>query len=413
MTERNIWQADFAKAKNRLSVFCVLMTCAGSGTGFFYFIGNAPYKVKNATRGGTLTRKKNVADASAKYDCVVKKERQGNNMKKWIAMILMAVMMLGLLTACGNTNGAEENPVVTQAPKADISVAVMKGPTAIGMVKLMEENEAGNAANNYSFTVAGTADEIAPKLIKGELQMAAVPCNLASVLYNKTEGQISMLAINTLGVLYIVETGDSIQSVADLKGKTIFSTGKGTTPEYTLRYLLSAAGIDPDKDVTIEFKSEATEIAALLTDADNAVAMLPQPYVTTVMMNNDKVRIALDVTKEWESLTNGASSVVTGVIVAQKSFIEENKAAVDAFLAEYAESTLYANEQTEAAAELVEKYGIFKAAVAKKAIPYCNIVCVQGSEMETKAGAYLNTLFEQAPNAVGGKLPETDFYYKK
>ena len=383
-------------------------------------------------------------------------------MKKWIAMILVAVVMLGLMTACGNTEEVsdnqptpttavssadkekqdavvteaakqdatvteaakqdevkpedkEEEPVENVAPaqKTDISVAVMKGPTAIGMVKLMEENEAGNAANNYSFTVAGTADEISPLLIKGELQMAAVPCNLASVLYNKTEGKIQMLAINTLGVLYIVETGDSIQSVADLKGKTIFSTGKGTTPEYTLRYLLSAAGIDPDKDVTIEFKSEATEIAALLADADDAIAMLPQPYVTTVMMSNDKVRIALDVTKEWESLTNGDSSVVTGVIVAQKSFVDENKAAVDAFLAEYAASTLYANEQTESAAELVEKYGVFKAAVAKKAIPYCNIVCIQGTEMEAKAGAYLNTLFEQAANAVGGKLPVTDFYYKK
>ena len=383
-------------------------------------------------------------------------------MKKWIAMILVAVVMLGLMTACGNTEEVSENqptpttavssadkekqdaavteaakqdaavteaakqdevkpedkeeePAENVAPaqKTDISVAVMKGPTAIGMVKLMEESEAGNAANNYSFTIAGTADEISPLLIKGELQMAAVPCNLASVLYNKTEGKIQMLAINTLGVLYIVETGDTIQSVADLKGKTIFSTGKGTTPEYTLRYLLSAAGLDPDKDVTIEFKSEATEIAALLTDADDAVAMLPQPYVTTVMMNNDRVRIALDVTKEWESLTNGDSSVVTGVIVAQKSFVEENKAAVDAFLAEYAESTLYANEQTESAAELVEKYGIFKAAVAKKAIPYCNIVCIQGSDMETKAGAYLNTLYEQAPNAVGGKLPAADFYYKK
>ena len=148
-------------------------------------------------------------------------------------------------------------------------------------------------------------------------------------------------------------------------------------------------------------------------DAEDAVAMLPQPYVTTVMMNNEKVRIALDVTAEWEALTNGESSVVTGVIVAQKSFIEENKAAVDAFLAEYALSTQYANEQTESAAELVEKFGIFKAAVAKKAMPYCNIVCIQGSEMEQKAGAYLNTLYEQAPNAVGGKLPEADFYYKK
>ena len=369
-------------------------------------------------------------------------------MKKLIGCILIAAMTFGMLTACGSTTAEpqnqptpttavqapetedkvntetdvtlpEENQAATEQetetplPKTDISVAVMKGPTALGMVKLMEDNEAGTAANNYSFTVAGTADEISPKLIKGELQIAAVPCNLASVLYNKTEGKISMLAVNTLGVLYIVETGDSIQKVEDLKGKTIYSTGKGTTPEYTLRYLLSAAGLDPDKDVTIEFKSEATEIAALLSDADDAIAMLPQPYVTTVMMNNEKVRIALDVTAEWEALTNGESSVVTGVIVAQKSFVEENKEAVDAFLAEYALSTQYANEETESAAELVEKFGIFKAAVAKKAMPYCNIVCIQGSEMEQKAGAYLNTLYEQAPNAVGGKLPETDFYYKK
>lgn len=422
-------QADLCVVHRTGCLFLCFATCTGVGMGFLF------------------------AGKRFLHESMDEKERKRENMKKWIAIVLMAVMLMGLVTACGGTNGAgdseptptaavqqdmnegeqgpsvtepaqpdegkedtkDEEPVITQAPalKTDISVAVMKGPTAIGMVKLMEENEAGNAANNYSFTVAGTADEIAPKLIKGELQMAAVPCNLASVLYNKTEGKISMLAINTLGVLYIVETGDSIQSVADLKGKTIFSTGKGTTPEYTLRYLLSAAGIDPDKDVTIEFKSEATEIAALLADADDAIAMLPQPYVTTVMMNNDKVRIALDVTKEWENLTNGESSVVTGVIVAQKSFVEENKAAVDAFLNEYAESTLYANEQTEAAAELVEKYGIFKAAVAKKAIPYCNIVCVQGDEMETKAGAYLNTLFEQAPNAVGGKLPATDFFYKK
>ena len=302
-------------------------------------------------------------------------------MKRVLGLILIAVMLIGLMTACGNTtaeqgnqptptsapatenksesavtpeteDGNQEEATVTPVPveKTDISVAVMKGPTALGMVKLMEDNEAGTTANNYSFTVAGTADEITPKLIKGELQIAAVPCNLASVLYNKTEGKISMLAVNTLGVLYIVETGDGIQKVEDLKGKTIFSTGKGTTPEYTLRYLLSAAGLDPDKDVTIEFKSEATEIAALLADADDAIAMLPQPYVTTVMMNNDKVRIALDVTAEWEALTNGESSVVTGVLVAQKSFIEENKEAVDAFLAEYVLSTQYANEQTESAA---------------------------------------------------------------
>lgn len=319
-------------------------------------------------------------------------------MKK-ISVLLVIVIMIGL-TGCG-----------AKKEKTQISVAALKGATAIGMVRLMEQAEAGETANEYQFTVAGTADELTAGLIKGEIQLAAIPCNLASVLYNKTERGIRMLAVNTLGVLYVVEAGDTVQSVADLKGKTIYSTGKGTTPEYTLRYLLQQSGIDPDKDVTIEYKSESTEIAALLETADGAIAMLPQPYVTTVMMQNDKVRIALDVTKEWEAVSGGESSVVTGVLVAQSSFIEENKEAVEAFLKEYAESTEYANTETEKAAELVEKFGIFKAAVAKKAIPYCNIVCLTGDEMQQKASAYLQTLYDQAPNAVGGTLPDEEFYY--
>ena len=200
-------------------------------------------------------------------------------------------------TTAENTTQAETDETVTE--KIDISIAALKGPTAIGMVKVMEDAANDMTANHYDFTIAGTADEITASLLSGDIQIAAVPANLASVLYNRSQGGIRVAAINTLGVLYILETGDTIQSVADLEGKTIYSTGAGTTPEYTLRYLLGAYGIDPDQDVTIEYKSEATEVAAILSEADDAVAMLPQPYVTTVMMNNDKVRIALDVTEEW------------------------------------------------------------------------------------------------------------------
>ena len=258
-------------------------------------------------------------------------------MKKRILAVLLAATMIFGMTAC---NSKEE-----VAP-ADFEIAVMTGPTAIGLTKVMTDAEAKTAANNYNFHVYGTADEISTGLIKGELDVACVPCNLASVLYNKTNGEIIMAAINTLGVLYIVETGTAINTVEDLRGKTIYSTGQGTTPEFTLRYLLSAAGIDPDKDVTIEYKSEAAEVAAALAEATDAVAMLPQPYVTAAMNQNASLRIALSVTEEWEKLTDD-STVVTGVLVARKSFVEENEAAFEKFLEEYNASATYANEHVD------------------------------------------------------------------
>lgn len=313
----------------------------------------------------------------------------------------------------GETATEEDTTVkdTTVKDKIDIKIAALKGPTAMGMVKIMEDAEGGTTANNYNFTIAGTADEITTGLVKGDFDIAAVPCNLASVLYNKTEGDIKLAAINTLGVLYIVETGDTIKTVEDLKGKTIYSTGLGTTPQYTLNYLLTSHGIDPEKDVTIEYMVEATEVAAILSEATDAVAMLPQPYVTTVMMSNDKVRIALNIADEWDAVSTDKSSVVTGVVVVRSGFLENNKEAFDAFMAEYTASAGFVNENVDEASALVEKFDIFKAAPAKKAIPFCNITLIQGSEMKEKVSGYLTTLFNQNPKAVGGKLPADDFYY--
>ncbi|MGN0506292.1 MAG: ABC transporter substrate-binding protein [Lachnospiraceae bacterium] len=321
-------------------------------------------------------------------------------MKKRILALLLVLAMVAGVTACGK-----------KAEPVDINIAVMTGPTAIGLVKVMSDNEAGNAKNNYHFNVYGTADEISTGLMKGELDVACVPCNLASVLYNKTGGEIITAAINTLGVLYIVETGDSIKSVEDLRGKTIYSTGQGTTPEFTLRYLLSASGIDPDQDVTIEYKSESAEVAAMLAEATDAVAMLPQPYVTAAMNQNANLRIALSVTEEWEKLSKD-TTVVTGVLVARKAFVEENREAFDRFLEEYEVSAAYTNENVEEAAELIEHFGIFKAAIAKKAIPYCNVTFVAGEEMKTLISSYLQVLYDQKPASVGGAMPADDFYYQ-
>jgi NitT/TauT family transport system substrate-binding protein len=258
----------------------------------------------------------------------------------------------------------------------------------------------------------GTADEIVPKLVNNEIDIALVPCNLASVLYNKTEGAVQVAGINTLGVLYILENGDSIQRLVDLKGKTIYSTGKGTTPEYSLNYILEQNGIVPGTDVKIEFKSEATEIAALMSESDEIIAVLPQPFATVVQAKNPDVRIAIDFTEEWEKI-DAEGTLVTGVVIARKAFIEENPEAFQVFLGEYGASTQYVNENVEEAAGWIAEYGIVpNAEVGAKAIPKCNITFIKGDEMQTKISNYLKVLFEANPQSVGGSLPEDDFYYK-
>lgn len=323
-------------------------------------------------------------------------------MKKLTSLLLSAALMISLL-ACG---------AFAAKTKSGVRIAGLKGPTTMGLVNLLDMERSGKASQHYDLQLYGAADEIVPKLIKGELDMAAIPANLASVLYNRTEGAIQILAVNTLGVLYIVETGNSVQSLADLKGKTIYATGKGSTPEYTLLYLLEKAGLDPEKDVTVEFKSEPTEVVALLKAQPEAVAMLPQPYVTAAQAQVEGLRIAVDLNEAWEAAETG-SKLLTGTIVVRREFAEANPEAIEAFVTEYRASTEFANENVSEAAQLVEKYGIATAAIAEKAIPYCNITCMEGAEMKAAMQVYLGVLYEKNPDSVGGALPDDAFYYEK
>lgn len=291
-----------------------------------------------------------------------------------------------------------------------LNVAALNGPTAMGLAELMEEARIGE--ENYEFEIFGTPDEVVADLVGGDLDAAAIPCNLASVLYNKTEGKVRLAAINTLGVLYVVETGDSVQTVADLKDKTIYAVGKGATPEQVLRYVLTQNGIDPDKDVTIEYKSEAAEIAALMKEAgESVIAMLPQPFVTSVSMQNDKIRVALDMTREWNAVSGG-NELLTGCFVVRSDIIKSRRDDVDDFLDDYEDSVEFAQEHPAETAKLIESFGILpKAAIAEKALPACNITYIQGERMKTLMEAYLSVLFESNPQSIGGKLPAEDFYY--
>ncbi|MBQ3080684.1 MAG: ABC transporter substrate-binding protein [Clostridia bacterium] len=317
---------------------------------------------------------------------------------------LLSIMLALMMIISGGAFAEAGEPV---------RVAALMGPTGMGLVKLMKDAE---GTGEYEFTLAGAADMIVPKLMKGEIDMACVPANLASILYKNTNQQVQVLAVNTLGVIYIVERGDTIHSIEDLKGRTVYASGKGSTPEYALNYLLDMHGIDVAKDLTVEYMSEHAECLTALVNNENAVAMLPQPFVTVAQTKLNDIRIALDFSGEWDALQTDSetpSGMITGVVVARNDFVNNNPEKVDKFLADYAASVQFVNENVEEAAKLVGEYEIVAEAVAVKAIPYCNIVCITGEEMHSKLSGYLTVLHEQNPEAVGGNVPGEDFYYVK
>ena len=340
-------------------------------------------------------------------------------MKKTLLLALSLMLCLSVFAGCNQPtpSSSQDTPTSSDIPDEPtelnlpetVRVSAMSGPTAMGMVKLMQDDEDGTTGVDYTFAI-GTTDELVPLISKGEIDIAAVPANLASVLYNNTEGKIEVLAINTLGVLYVVEKGETIQSVADLAGKTILATGMGATPEYSLKYVLSQNDIDPETGVAVDFKSEAAEILPLLMQGEGGIAFIPQPFVTNALSRVEGLRIALNWTEEWDKVSED-SGLVTGVVVVQKSFLEAYPDAVELFMQEYAASTAYAQTNVEETGELVGKYGIVDAAIAKQALPYCNITCITGTEMQDKLSGYLTVLYDQNPASVGGTLPDEGFYY--
>lgn len=366
------------------------------------------------------------------------KKRKGRGIRLGVCMILLCALFFG---GCGKMEGepsAQEGNSMREGNSmqggnsgeegnsaedgnsgqdrhsedgVNIRIGSLKGPTSMGILFLMERAAKGETASDYEFQMATGADELLPLMVKGDLDIALVPANVAAVLYQKTDGGVTAVDINTLGVLYFVTGTGEIASITDLKGKTIYLTGKGTTPEASLKYVLQKNGL-AESDYTLEFKSEAAEVAAVLAENPSAVGLLPQPFVTAACMQNEALWAVLDMNEEWVKVQGDGSGMVTGVTVVRKEFLQQHEEAVKEFLEEHRKSAESINQDAAAGAALAVKAGIVaKEPIAQKAIPECNITCITGQEMKQALSEYLKVLADFKAELVGGAMPGEDFYY--
>jgi len=359
--------------------------------------------------------------------------------KRWKLIAIVGIVVLAVAIFFGVQMGKGQ-----PEPGAHLNVVAMKGPTGIGLASLIDataqqeadgavaagaggdvagaaaDGAAGGVANGsagdsslYTFTIETAADAVAALLAKGDADIALVPANLAATLYKKTQGQIQVIDINTLGVLYAVAQDETCTSMQSLRGKTVYMTGKGTVPEYTVLALLEAAGMSA-ADLTLEFKSEAAEVLAALQAHPDAVGILPQPFATAAVVKNAKLKTVMNLTEQWDALMGSdAGRLITGVTVARRSVIEQYPQAIEKFLADHKASVEAIHALDESAVNAVVELGIIdNAAIAKKAIPLCSTVFVRGAEMKSALSGYLKTLFSVNPAAIGGTLPDDNFYYK-
>jgi len=331
-------------------------------------------------------------------------------LKKLLCFILL--FSTGLILSSCMIKSNDENKNI-QDEKKNINIIALKGPTSLGLVKLWNDSDENKTESKYNISVVGDPSEAIAKFASSDADIGLLPTNMASILYNKTSGNLKVAAISTLGVLYIVSNDNSIKNISDLRNKTIYVSGQGATPEYALKYILKQNGLKINKDVFIEYKSEHSELASEVISENVSVALLPEPFVTQVVEKNSNIKVNLNLTNEWEKLSGQESTLTMGCIVVRKSFIEQNKEVFDKFLEDYKFSAEYTNQNLESTSQLADKYGIMQKEIAFKALPKCNVVFIDGDEMKSKIGNFLKILFDFEPKSVGGKMPNEDFYYKK
>ena len=349
-------------------------------------------------------------------------------MKKTLALLLTLLLCVGLFGACTAAPAGSDGtttPETTAAPDSDkvdevtlstdpVRVFTLQGPTGMGMAKLMHDSSEGDAALNYQFTVASAPDEFTGDILQGNFEIAAVPTNLAAVLYAKTEGAVSVAAVNTMGVLHILENGDTVHSIEDLAGKTVYSSGQGQVPEYALNYILDAFGVECE----VIYEGSHDEVATALLTGAATIAVLPEPKVTATLANAEKpegLRVALDLTEAWNDACakkGDDSALYMGCVIVNNAWAAEHSAEVAAFLSEYKASIGFISEDLTTAAEYMAAEGIIPAAkVAEKATPGANIVYVDGEEMAKGLAGFYQVLCSYNPAAVGGSVPDAGIYY--
>ena len=339
-------------------------------------------------------------------------------LKKLLSAALAAALVLSL-AACGKkdqpaqsgSQSASQSGTTSQEVDfsgVKIRVAAMNGPTGMGMARLADKVRNDMLPYECDVTFSGSPDDVRAGLLSGELDIAAVPVNMAAALYNKTGGEILTLAVNTLGVLYIVEKGDTVQSMADLAGKKILAAGQGSTPEYVINYLLEKNGLTGS--VEVEYVSEHAEAVTQMAAGSADLILVPEPFVTTALSKVEGARVALDLTQEWAKVSD--ADMVMGCLVVSKAFAEADPQALRHFMTQYAVSADYCTSHPAEAAVFIEEFGIMgSAALAEKAIPNCNIVCVTGQEMVDMVTGMLTVLFDADPKSVGGTLPGEEMFW--
>jgi len=326
-----------------------------------------------------------------------------------LAVVLGAAIAL---TACTPGTPPGPGPSPSQAPSTStafaVRVASLKGPTTMGMVSLMDQASRGGAQQPYTFTVSGTPDAVSGPLVAGDYDVALIPVNLAAVLYNKTNGGVKLAAVAVLGVLYVVTGDPGVKTLADLKGKTITNSGKGTTPQFVIDKVLANAGLA--NDVTVNYVSQPTEQASALNTTPTSIQVLPEPYVTAVMAKNPDVHVVADLSAEWQQAVG--SPLVTACVAVRTAFATSTPDALAAFMTEYAASVKFVNEHPDQAAPLIVAQGLAPdAATAAAVIPRAHLVALTGADAKSAVSTYLSALYAADPASVGGKLPGDDFYY--
>lgn len=336
-------------------------------------------------------------------------------MKKFSFCLVVVLVLSMLMVACSNEtpNNQPETPEtpVQNIEPVNVTIAGLKGPTSIGMIKMIDEKALQNDNYNVEYVQESAPDSLTGKIINGEIQISSVPINLASVLYNKTQGKVQLLAVNTIGNLYIVGTED-LNAISQLENKTIGMSAKGSTPDFAMNYILNKSGLEGKTE--LNYSLDHATLAQSVIAEDTKIALLPQPFATQTMLKNPNVKMLIDLNEAWNDASEGSSQLYTGCIIVNKEFAENNPEFISEFLNQYEQSVNWVLENQKDASVLVAKHEIMPdAALVEKAIPYCGITFKNAEEAKSGLNDFYKVLFDSNPASVGGSMPDDEFYFTK